>query len=85
MNKFETELLQQSYNSYQKTGSLSFDFVMSTSDDFFYYPDAAKYLAENEYIDAISDNIFDNSISPFDNILTFILLPKGIEYIQNLK
>lgn len=85
MNKFETELLTQSYKQYLTTGDTVFNFVMHNANDFFYYTEAAKYLAEEEYIEALSDNIFDDELSPFDNTLSFKLLYKGADYIKNLK
>lgn len=85
VDNYAIELLTQSYAHYKKTNSLDFKFSMYNADDFFFYTEAAKQLAEENYIEAISDNIFADNLNLFNNVLKFKLLNKGISYVENLK
>ena len=77
MNKFESELLSIAYKNYLR---------MRNGNDFMYYHTAASYLCDNEYLEALSDNILEDSISIFDNLLEFELTEKDLDYCKsNLK
>lgn len=83
MNKFELELLNLSYNSFIASGDRYFEFPIKNATDLFYYTEAARFLSEEEYIIAISDNIFSESISLDSlNCISFEITDKGIEYIK---
>lgn len=86
MNKFESELLSIAYKNYLQTGSTYGSFRMRNGNDFMYYHTVASYLCDNEYLEALSDNILEDSISIFDNLLEFELTEKGLDYCKsNLK
>lgn len=86
MNQFEAKLLKAAFDNYAKTYSRKFSFVMSNSDDLFYLTEAAKYLAEESYINPLSDNIYKNKINILaELVLEFELTDKGIEYAMSLK
>lgn len=86
MNKFEIELLKLNYDSYQNTGSRYCTYRFKNANEFIYYTSAARYLDDDGLIEGISDNIFQSSISVFNNLLEFEITDKGINYVeQNLK
>lgn len=84
MNTLEIELLSLALDNYRNTGNRYFEFYVKNSSELFNYTESAKYLADEEYIIAISDNIYSDSIG-LDSFfcIIFEITDKGIEYIKN--
>lgn len=87
MNKYEIKLLKFAYSNYQHTHSKYCEILMHTPDDFYYLTEAAQTLSESDYIEPLSDNIFDDSIdlinNSHNNYLCFELTDKGLRYAIN--
>lgn len=82
MNKFESELMSIAYKNYLQTGSTYGSFQMRNGNDFMSYHTAAQHLVEKNYIIALSDNIFSDSVSVFDFLLEFEITSLGISVLE---
>lgn len=83
INKFETTLLKTSCEYYEKTCERRFEYQPSNSDDWFYYSDAARYLSDNGYITAISENIHKDIIDVIhETALIFEITDLGIAWVK---
>lgn len=84
MGKFEMELLKLAYENYQKTGDAAAEKLLKNGDEFLYYTSAAEYLAEQNYIIPLSDNILADRVDISDisgTLLRFELTEKGLQYV----
>ena len=86
MNALEIELLKLSFNSFKETGNRYFEFPIKNPTELLHYTESARYLDEDGYIVAVSDNILSDSIPILASQLAsiaFEITDKGIEYIRD--
>ncbi len=72
-------LLKLSYENYSKTGDTTYIYQPKNGDELFYYTEAAKYLDSEGFIEAISDNIFSDSVDIFQSVIVFNLTKLGVQ------
>lgn len=81
MNEFMMNLLKLSHENYLKTGNKTYRYQPKNADEIYCYTDAAKSLDAEGFIEAISDNIFSDSIDIFQSAIVFNLTNLGIRKV----
>lgn len=87
MNRFEIDLLKQAYQNYEQTGNPEAFLRVKSADDWFYYSESIRFLAEEGYIE-VNEN-FDPDESDLFVVarpIAYVITAKGIAYVkENLK
>ena len=80
MNQIQNEILAICYANWRETGSSYGELLIKNSNMFTRYFLNTRYLCEEGYLNAISDNIYSEHISITDMLLKFELTQKGLDY-----
>lgn len=78
------KVLTKAYDHYLDSHDRCFSYIFKNADDFYRSLNGIYQLAEDGYIDNVSDNAYASQISliPLDPV-TFGLTDKGIDYMRS--